>query len=158
MSAFILSEGFQEAERDAIVALLREYETGIGVSLCFQDFEAEIEGLPGDYAPPGGALILARLAQDPRLMGCVALRRVSGACDLCEMKRLYVRAEARKTGLGRQLALAAIASGRRLGYRRICLDTLPSMTAAQALYQALGFHRTGLSAGEPRVILFERTL
>ncbi len=158
MSAFLLSEGFQEAERGAIVALLREYETGIGVSLCFQDFEAEIDGLPGDYAPPGGALILARGAQDPRLVGCVALRRVSGACDLCEMKRLYVRAEARKTGLGRQLALAAITAGRRLGYRRICLDTLPSMTAAQALYHDLGFRRTGLSAGEPRVILFERTL
>jgi ribosomal protein S18 acetylase RimI-like enzyme len=158
MSAFILSEGFQEAERGAIVALLREYETGIGVSLCFQDFEAEVAGLPGDYAPPGGTLILARRAQEPGLVGCVALRRVSGACDLCEMKRLYVRAEARKTGLGRQLALAAIAAGRRLGYHRICLDTLPGMTAAQALYQALGFRRTGLGADEPRVILFERTL
>jgi putative acetyltransferase len=157
MSAFILSEGFQEAERSAIVALLREYETGIGVSLCFQDFEAEIAGLPGDYAPPGGALILARRAQEPRLLGSVALRRVSGS-DLCEMKRLYVRAEARKTGLGRRLALAAIAAGRRLGYQRICLDTLPSMTAAQALYQALGFRRTGRGADEPRVILFERAL
>jgi ribosomal protein S18 acetylase RimI-like enzyme len=156
MGAYGLSEGFREDERGEIVALLGEYERAIGVSLCFQDFAAEVAGLPGAYAPPGGTLILARQAPGLALAGCVALRPVPAVADACEMKRLYVRAEARKTGLGRALAEAAIAAGRRLGYRRICLDTLPSMGAAQALYQSLGFRRVGVSGSEPRVILFER--
>ena len=142
MSDYILSEGFQETERGEVVGLLREYETQIGVSLSFQDFAAELADLPGAYAPPG----------------CVAVRPVSAAGHQCEMKRLYVRAEARKSGLGRRLALAAIAAGRRLGYQTICLDTLPSMLAAQALYTTLGFRRVGIGGGEPPVILFERSL
>jgi putative acetyltransferase len=156
MSAYTLSEGFREGERTEIVALLRDYERDIGVSLCFQDFAAEIAGLPGAYAPPLGTLILARQTGGLVLAGCVALRAVPAAAQLCEMKRLYVRAEARKAGLGRRLAEAAIDAGRRLGYRRICLDTLPSMRAAQALYQSLGFQRLGISATDPSVILFER--
>jgi ribosomal protein S18 acetylase RimI-like enzyme len=156
MGSFRFSEGFHEDERGEIVALLREYERAIGVSLCFQDFAAEVAGLPGAYAPPGGTLILARQAPALTLAGCVALRPMPAVADACEMKRLYVRAEARKTGLGRQLAEAAIAAGRRLGYRRMCLDTLPSMRAAQALYLSLGFRRVGISASEPSVILFER--
>jgi len=158
MSDYILSEGFQEAERGEVVALLREYENQIGVSLSFQDFTAELADLPGAYAPPGGALILARGAHGPALAGCVAVRPVPAAAHQCEMKRLYVRAEARKSGLGRRLALAAIAAGRRLGYQTICLDTLPSMLAAQALYATLGFRRVGIGGGEPPVILFERSL
>ena len=158
MSDYILSEGFQEAERGAIVALLSEYEHQIGVSLCFQDFAAELAGLPGAYAPPGGTLILAREPDRSRLAGCVALRPGPAASHQCEMKRLYVRAEARASGLGRRLALAAIGAGRRLGYQTICLDTLPSMLAAQALYATLGFHRVGIGGGEPPVILFERAL
>jgi ribosomal protein S18 acetylase RimI-like enzyme len=140
------------------VALLREYEADTGVSLCFQNFAAELAGLPGDYAPPKGEMIFAREPAGEGLVGCVAVRAVHGSPELCEMKRLYVRAAARGSGLGRRLALAAMAEARRMGYTRMCLDTLPSMTAAQALYDALGFRRTGVGASDPPVLLFERTL
>jgi ribosomal protein S18 acetylase RimI-like enzyme len=157
MDQYVLTEGFDEAERSDVVALLREYEAGIGISLCFQDFEAEVAGLPGAYAPPNGTMIFARRARDSSLAGCVAVRAVATA-GVCEMKRLYVRASARKGGLGRQLACAAIDAGRRLGYERISLDTLPSMVAAQDLYRSLTFREVGQSESEPRVILFERDL
>src|ERR1700674_5726146 len=158
MSEPVLALGFEERDREQIVALLREYEAGIGISLCFQDFDAELAGLPGDYAPPKGAMVLARQAGGQELLGCVALRPVPGALDLCEMKRLFVHSAGRGCGLGRKLALAAMMEARRLGYRRMCLDTLPSMTAAQALYRALGFRHTGITKSDPAVLLFEREL
>jgi putative acetyltransferase len=158
MSALTFSEGFQETEREEIVALLQEYERQIGVSLCFQNFAAELAGLPGAYAPPGGTFILARCAASAALVGCVALRPAPAAPQHCEMKRLYVRPVKRKAGLGRTLAAKAIATGRRLGYQRMCLDTLPSMLAAQNLYVSLGFRRVGVGAGVPPVILFTRDL
>ena len=158
MDRFVLERGFSERERAAIVALLREYEKGVGVSLCFQNFEAEVAGLPGDYALPKGQMLLARDASGDGLLGFVALRPVSAAPELCEMKRLYVRPAARGRGLGRELALAAMDEARRLAYRRMCLDTLPSMREAQALYRSLGFRQIGTSSSEPAVLLFEREL
>jgi ribosomal protein S18 acetylase RimI-like enzyme len=158
MNGFVLEQGFHERDRAAVVALLREYEKGVGISLCFQQFEAELAGLPGDYAPPRGLMLLAREAASDRLIGCVALLPVPAATEACEMKRLYVRSSARGSGLGRTLALAAMEEARRLGYRRMCLDTLPAMAAAQALYRSLGFRHTGASASEPTVLLFERDL
>jgi ribosomal protein S18 acetylase RimI-like enzyme len=158
MPQFVIEPGFSEHHRAAVLALLREYEAGLGVSLCFQGFEAELAGLPGAYAPPRGQMLLVRAPDDVRLIGLVALRPVPAAQDLCEMKRLYVRPEARGLGLGRSLALAVMAEARRLGYGRMCLDTLPSMTEAQALYRALGFRQTGVGAGHPPVLLFEREL
>jgi putative acetyltransferase len=162
MPPFHIEPGFDVRDRAAIVALLREYEAGLGVSLCFQDFEAELAGLPGAYAPPLGQMLLARSVRDGALVGMVALRPVPGCAGVCEMKRLYVRAEARGTGLGRRLALAVIDEAARLGYRRICLDTLPAMQEAQTLYRALGFRQTGTQTGtgssEPTVLLFEREL
>jgi ribosomal protein S18 acetylase RimI-like enzyme len=158
----LIERGFAETDRAAIVTLLREYEASLGVSLCFQDFPAELASLPGHYAPPGGALLLARAAvagdHTPPLLGMVALRPVRDQGQWCEMKRLYVRAAARGCGLGRRLAEAAMAEAARIGYRRICLDTLPEMQAAQGLYRALGFRRTGISDSEPQVLLFERDL
>jgi len=158
MAEAVLEYGFAEAERAAIACLFSDYETAIGVSLCFQNFAAEVAGLPGLYAPPGGQLILARAALGEGLLGCVGLRPVAGAPAVCEMKRLYVRPPARGSGLGRRLVLAALREARRIGYARICLDTLPSMQAAQALYRALGFRQTGISRSEPAVLWFEREL
>jgi len=158
MGRFVVERGFSERDRPAIVALLREYEARVDVSLCFQNFEAELAGLPGDYAPPRGQMLLARDAQGEGLLGMVALRPMRDGPELCEMKRLYVRPSARGLGLGRELALTAMAEARRLGYGRMCLDTLPSMSEARALYRSLGFRQTGTSKTEPAVLLFERDL
>ncbi len=158
MTTHLLVRGFQEGDRAQIVALLREYWAALGVPMCFQGFEGELAGLPGDYAPPKGEIIVARERSGGGLVGCVAVRLVPDAPDLCEMKRLYVREAARGSGLGRALALAALVEGRRLGYRRMCLDTLPFLTAAQTLYRSLGFRQTGIGDSDPPVVLFERDL
>lgn len=156
--------------------LFLEYARGLGVDLCFQSFDAELAGLPGDYAPPSGRLFLAYAVEHAQaggmgageannetvkdsgptkatpafeerggapvipgaqLAGCGALRRIDSAT--CEMKRLYVRAEFRGKGVGRALAVALIHAAREIGYSRMVLDTLPSMTEAQKLYRCLGF-------------------
>lgn len=123
------------AELDAVRELLREYASSLQVELDFQQFDAELAGLPGAYVPPGGALLVARA--ETALVGCVGVRALDDRT--CEMKRLYVRSSQRGTGLGRRLAEASIAEGRRLGYRAMRLDTLPEMGAAQSLYDTLGF-------------------
>jgi len=115
--------------------LLREYERVLGVDLCFQGFAQELANLPGDYAPPRGTLLLAR--DGDAVAGCIALRPVDDRD--CEMKRLYVRDAFRAAGLGRRLVERLIAEAHAIGYRRMVLDTLPTMIAAQRLYETFGF-------------------
>jgi len=116
--------------------LFREYEAWLNLDLCFQGFEKELAGLPGAYALPAGRLLLA--FEDDKLAGCVALRRLSD--DVCEMKRLFLRAQFHGSGLGRELAERIIEEARTIGYQAMRLDTLSEqMGNAIALYRALGF-------------------
>jgi putative acetyltransferase len=118
--------------------LIAEYGASVGVDLSFQAFGDELAGLPGAYAPPRGRLLVALVDGDPA--GCVALRPLEDGG--CEMKRLYVRPPFRGLRLGRALAERIVDSARQLGYRRMRLDTLPSMDTAQGLYRSLGFRET----------------
>ncbi len=128
-----------EAELEVTRQLLREYADGLGLDLCFQGFEAELSGLPGDYAEPRGALRLAIVGG--KVAGCCALRALESADypDACEMKRLFVRPAFRGLGLGRMLAESVMEAALVAGYRHVLLDTLEDMEAARALYEGLGF-------------------
>jgi ribosomal protein S18 acetylase RimI-like enzyme len=119
--------------------LFQEYGDSLGIDLSFQDLATEIQTLPGLYAPPRGALLLA--LADGQAAGCCALRPLDEVDDpnASEMKRLYVRPAFRRFGLGRQLAEATLDAGRRMGYAAVLLDTLDDMEAARTLYEDLGF-------------------
>jgi putative acetyltransferase len=128
----------QANERDELLsvrALFEEYATSLNFDLCFQGFNEELANLPGNYAPPDGRLFLAFYSAEAA--GCVALQKF--AEGICEMKRLYVKPQFRGLGIGRTLAETIISEARKIGYKRMCLDTVPSMRAAQLLYQSMGF-------------------
>ena len=124
---------------ETVREIFREYATTLGVDLAFQDFEAELASLPGDYAAPRGHLLLAQV--DGAVAGCCALRPLDAADypNASEMKRLYVRKAFRGFGLGRELAEAMLDQARRAGYACVLLDTLDDMESARALYTDLGF-------------------
>jgi ribosomal protein S18 acetylase RimI-like enzyme len=128
------------AEVEQARGLFLEYGQSLGFSLCFQSFDEELAGLPGDYAPPSGRLFLAEVEGKPA--GCVALHALGGTKDgICEMKRLYVRPEFRGHQLGRRLVNELMNAARAIGYRKMRLDTVePVMGHAVALYRELGFH------------------
>ena len=138
MPAIALLDGHVPERIDDLRTLFREYADWLNVDLCFQDFEAELARLPGEYAPPKGRAFLAEV--DGRLAGCVGLRPLDDGW--CEMKRMYVRPDARGLGLGRQLAERIVAEGRALGYAGMRLDTLDRLAAARAIYGSMEFRET----------------
>lgn len=124
---------------EAVRGIFLEYASTLSVDLDFQGFESELVNLPGDYAPPRGALLLAWV--DGTVAGCCALRPMDSSDypNAAEMKRLFVRKAFRGFGLGRQLTEAVLDEARRAGYSSVLLDTLDDMEAARALYEDLGF-------------------
>jgi ribosomal protein S18 acetylase RimI-like enzyme len=133
--AMEIVDGHLEERLPLVGSLFEEYAASLDVDLSFQDFDRELEELPGDYVPPAGRLLLALDGDEPA--GCVALRPYEPG--ICEMKRLYVRPAFQGTGLGRRLAEAIVEAARDAGYDRMRLDTLPSMAAARGLYRSLSF-------------------
>ena len=115
----------------------RNYAAWLGVDLCFQNFDQEMAALPGAYSAPQGRLFFAEV--DGRPAGCVGVRPLPDSDGVCEMKRLYVTPEERGHGVGAALALAAIKAAKAIGYRKLMIDTLPSMRMAVKLYRELGF-------------------
>jgi ribosomal protein S18 acetylase RimI-like enzyme len=133
-----ITEARTDADYVAARSLFVEYADQLGIDLCFQNFAAELDRLPEMYGAPGGCLLLGWRGGEA--VGCVGVRRLSD--EVCEMKRLYVRAAERRSGLGRRLAAASVDFARARGYRRMVLDTLASMTPARNLYAGLGFRET----------------
>jgi ribosomal protein S18 acetylase RimI-like enzyme len=125
------------ADLQTIRLLFREYAQSLGFALDFQGFEDELAGLPGGYAEPRGVILLA-FSDAGEPWGVVALRPLEDD-GACEMKRMYVRPEARGHGLGRTLGEAILAEARARGYRAMRLDTIDTMTPAIELYRSLGF-------------------
>ena len=120
-----------------IRVLFKEYADSLGFDLDFQDFQEELDGLPGEYSPAEGCLLLAKDGR--QIIGCVALRKIDR--KTCEMKRLYVRPDFRGKGIGRALSQKIIDEARRIGYTKMRLDTIPTMKQANALYTSFGFKK-----------------
>lgn len=135
MCKAVITEARSAYDYAAGKSLIEAYQAALNVDLCFQNFSQEIANLSGIYGPPRGCLLIARINEEPA--GCVAVRALDDGD--CEIKRLYVRPEFRRGGVGRQLVETAIRFARRSGYSRMLLDTLPAMTEAQSLYRSLGF-------------------
>ena len=132
----VISQAASPQQVEQARQLFQEYAASLGFHLCFQSFDKELAGLPGDYSPPDGRLLLAE--HQGKIAGCVALHKLSEG--VCEMKRLYVRPEFRGHSLGRALAERVIQEARPIGYTRMRLDTIVGqMDPAIALYRTLGF-------------------
>jgi len=123
------------ANLEEVRKLFAEYAASLAISLDFQDFDAELAGLPGDYCPPTGRLLIA--VWNGHVAGCVAMRKLTDR--VCEMKRLYVRPHYQGLKVGRALAESVIEAAKKMGYESMRLDTLPSMNRARSLYASLGF-------------------
>jgi ribosomal protein S18 acetylase RimI-like enzyme len=128
-------EASPEKDIDTVRALFLEYAESLGFDLCFQEFDRELEELPGEYTLPRGRILLAE--EEGKMVGCVALRDLGGGA--CEMKRLYVRPGFRRGGAGRALASEIVRIAKHEGYEKMRLDTLSSMKTAVVLYKSMGF-------------------
>jgi len=115
--------------------LFIEYANSLDIDLCFQNFDKELAGLPGDYSPPSGRLLLVEY--EKKIAGCIALRKIDNRT--CEMKRLYVKPEFRGLKIGKTLAEKIFEEARIIGYKKMRLDTLPQMLEAINMYKSLGF-------------------
>lgn len=134
-----------EAQVGQVRELFEEYWASFGFTPCFQNFGAEVEGLPGKYSPPEGRLAMALIAGVAA--GCVAMRPFDR--ERCEAKRLYVRPQFRGSGVGRALIDWVVAEARGAGYREMVGDTMPVMARALEMYARMGFERTGAYTDEP---------
>jgi GNAT superfamily N-acetyltransferase len=152
IAAMHISQVSNDDEIALVRSLMREYQQALGVDLCFQNFATELAQLPGSYAPPTGRLLLAMHEGVP--VGCAALQAITR--ERCEMKRLYIRPIARGLGLGRALVQRILDEAKATGYIDVVLDTLPSMAAAQRLYEQFGFHE--IEAYRPNPIAGTRYL
>jgi putative acetyltransferase len=157
----LITEALAEPAISQARTLFQEYAMTPGVEACMQDFERELSSLPGFYGRPTGRLLLALRHDPPEVdepIGCVGLRKLEKG--ICEMKRLYVRPGFRKEGVGQVLVENLIADACALGYKKLRLDTLPSMREAQALYRRLGFVEIPayLKNPTPNALCFELAL
>ncbi|OGU12944.1 MAG: hypothetical protein A2X61_09155 [Ignavibacteria bacterium GWB2_35_12] len=117
-------------------SLFIEYSEELGFELDFQDFNKELEQLPGKYSAPDGLLLLAYYYDS--IAGCVGLCRFEQ--DICEMKRLYIKPEFRGKGIGIKLSEAVIYEAKKIGYDKMRLDTISYMKEAIGIYRKLGFY------------------
>lgn len=137
---FRLVRASRKEDIAAIARLFTAYARTLGIDLSYQNFDEELAGLPGQYAPPTGDLLLAySTAEPPTVLGCVAVRPAKDSKTRCEIKRLYVCPEARGLGLGGALIAGVVRAAAKLGYHELVLDTLPTMGSAIRLYEKTGF-------------------
>ena len=121
---------------NTVKQLFLEYAQSLHFNLCFQNFQKELDELPGLYSPPRGVLCVAFVDGEPA--GCIALKPLED--QICEMKRLYVRPQFRGFGIGKALALHIISRARELAYQKMRLDTISTMKEAISLYRSFGFY------------------
>lgn len=140
---------------EGVRVLFREYSELVASAICFQSFERELAELPGRYAPPGGALLVAVI--EGKLAGCVALRQLDSVTG--EMKRLYVRPGFQGLGLGRLLTERIVTEALRIGYAVLRLDTLPKLHRAIEMYRKMGFYEIPPYGDNPsEAVCFEKTI
>jgi len=148
-------EALSKAQLTTVRGLFVEYAKWLNYRTCFDSFEKELDGLPGEYGPPDGRLLLAYFEDRPA--GCVALRKVKDG--ICEMRRLWVREKYRGQNIGWNLAEEIIKQARKMGYKKMILETMPLMERAISIYQILGFKRTAVTkSGDDDIIHMEMDL